>query len=106
MGLEEDRVSADDLADRLASIACGLAVRVRDDEPEANARWLDSQVHTVEELRALVFVLAAAVPIEVPWSHLTAWTRVIGGPDTVKAVLERRRVLEEALRPAKRGRAA
>jgi hypothetical protein len=99
-------MSQDELADRLASIACGLAVRVRDDEPAANARWLDSQIRSVEELRALVFVLAAAVPIEVPWSHLTAWTRMAGGPDTVKNVLERQRLLNEALAPAKRGRAA
>jgi hypothetical protein len=93
--------------DRLASIAIGLAVRVRDDEPEANARWLASQIQTPDEMRALVFVLAAAVPIEVPWSVLTDWTTKLGGPDTVAAIEERRRLLDEALRPnARRRRAA
>lgn len=94
----------DDLADRLASVAIGLAVRLRDDEPDANLRWLRGQV-TPEELEALVFVLAAAVPIEVPWTLLTDWTtRPL---DTMQAIEERRRILAEALRPgATRRRAA
>lgn len=95
--------SMEDRADRLAEVACELAVRVRDDDPEANARWLASQVCTIEELTALTFVLAAAVPVEVPWMHLTAWARLT--QDTTKAVLDRQRILNEALAP-KRGRAA
>ncbi len=87
--------SPDDRADRLASVAIGLAVRLRDDEPDANLRWLRAQI-APEEMEAFVFVLAAAVPIEVPWSLLTDWTtRPL---DTMKAIEERRRVLAEALR--------
>lgn len=97
--------SMEDRADRLAEVACELAVRVRDDDPEANARWLASQVGTLDELTALVFILAAAVPVEVPWAYLTAWARIAGGPDTTKAVLDRQRMLNEALAP-KRTRAA
>src|SRR5689334_24695953 len=40
--------------------------------PEANARWL-AAVTTAEERDALLFVLAAAVPVDRPWSRLTAW---------------------------------
>ncbi len=89
---------------RLAAVAIGLSVRVRDDDPESNARWLASQIQSVEEMRALIFVLAAAVPIEVPWSVLTDWTTKLGGPDTVAAIEERRRILDEALRPNARRR--
>jgi hypothetical protein len=72
--------------DRLEQIAAQLAARVRDDEPDANRRWLHA--HTAaDEREALLYVLAAAVPVNVPWSHLTTWTRVAGGEDA----LERRR---------------
>jgi len=82
--------------DRLASIAIGLAVRIRDDEPEANLRWLRAHI-TPEEMEAFVFVLGAAIPIEVPWSTLTAWT--VPGADTPRAIEARRKTLNEALRP-------
>lgn len=82
--------------DRLASIAIGLAVRIRDDDPAANLRWLRSQI-APDEMENLVFVLAAALPIEVSWSVLTAWT--VPGADTPRAIEERRRVLIGALKP-------
>lgn len=95
-------MTPDERADLLAEIACGLAVRVRDDDPASVHRWLK---HSLAELGGaeqdwigLCMVLAAAVPIEISWSALTAWTRKPGGPDTVAAVLERRKVLNEALR--------
>jgi hypothetical protein len=84
--------------DRLAEVAIGGAVRVRDDDPEANLRWLRAQVRP-DEYEALIFVLFAAVPIEVSWSTLTEWTHKVGGADTIKAVTERRRILNEALSP-------
>ena len=99
-------MDSDALADRLAEVAISGAVRARDDEPDANLRWLRAHVRP-EEYEALIFVLFAAVPIEVSWSLLTEWTRKPGGPDTIKAVEERRRLLDEALRPnARRRRAA
>ena len=62
-----------DRADRLAGIAVELAVRIRDDEPTAVHRWLRSEMDG-EDWLALAVVLAAAVPVDEPWSHLTAWT--------------------------------
>lgn len=61
--------------DRLASIASQLAARVRDDNAEANARWLQAMLPDPEERDALPFVLAAAVPDDRPWLELTAWAR-------------------------------
>lgn len=85
--------------DRLATVAMGLAVRVRDDNPDSNLRWLRSQIDTAEDLTALVFILAAAVPIEVPWSLLTEWAQ---GPVTWEMIQERRRILNEAIGPKRR----
>ncbi len=59
---------------RLESIAQQLIARVRDDEPDANARWL-AAVTTPSERDALLYVLAAAVPAERRWWDLTEWTR-------------------------------
>lgn len=59
-------------ADRLARIAQDLAVRVRDDDPAANGRWLELAT-TGEERWALLFVLAAAVPTDRPWPALVEW---------------------------------
>lgn len=66
--------SPDDRADRLASIAAQLAGRVRDDNPDANARWLES-ITDERDRWELLFVQAAAIPADVKWSILTAWTR-------------------------------
>ena len=57
----------------MAEIAVELAVRIRDDEPTAVHRWLRSEMDG-EDWVALAVVLAAAVPVDEPWSHLTAWT--------------------------------
>ncbi|GLY21670.1 hypothetical protein Misp04_14020 [Micromonospora sp. NBRC 101691] len=64
----------DEYADRLAEIAQELVVRVRDDDPEANLRWLTNTLRTHDERVHLLFVLAAAVPDDRPWHLLTAWT--------------------------------
>jgi hypothetical protein len=61
--------------DRLAQVAVELTERVRDDNPEANARWLATALPDPADHFRLLFVLAAAVPDDRPWSHLTAWAR-------------------------------
>jgi hypothetical protein len=66
----------DDYADQVADVAQELVVRVRDDDPEANARYIRSVVDGEQDLIALALVLAAAVPTDQPWRHLTAWTHV------------------------------
>lgn len=58
--------------DDLAAIADQLRHRVRTHTPEDNARWLDLNV-AGPEWPALAIVLAAAVPVNVPFTHLTAW---------------------------------
>lgn len=58
----------------LESIAQQLVARVRDDDPEANQRWLHN-VTTPADREALLYVLAAAVPETPTWQALTAWTR-------------------------------
>ena len=64
----------------LESIAQQLAARVRDDEPEANLRWLRAELGTdpnapISDEERLLFLLAAAYPIEQTWRQATAWTR-------------------------------
>lgn len=83
---------ADMNIDDLEALAQELVVRVRDDSPEDNGRWL-TNVTSEEERWALLFVLAAAIPDDRPWRHLTMWTYGFGGPDTADACLERRRAL-------------
>lgn len=68
---------ADVLADRLAEVAIELMCRVRDDDPRANARWLQAVIGP-EELPALAIVLAAAIPVDRPWLELTSWSREHG----------------------------
>lgn len=63
-------------ADELAELATELVVRVRDDEPEANFRWLRAVLPEPEDWFALVFLLACAVPDDRSWTALTAWTRL------------------------------
>jgi hypothetical protein len=63
-------------ADRLAAIAAELAVRVRDDDPEANGRWLAAALPDPADWFRLAFVLAAAVPDDRSWRELTAWTAI------------------------------
>lgn len=92
--------------DKLASIAQQLAGRVRDDDPIANQRWLHL-LTTPEEREALLYLLAAAVPVDVPWTQLTAWARISAKvKDDPEVIAERNRVLDEALRGAARSRTA
>jgi ribosomal protein S21 len=58
----------------LEQVAVQLVSRVRDDDPEANARWLHTQLPNPTDWRNLAFVLAAAVPEDRTWRQLTAWT--------------------------------
>ena len=58
--------------DKLVSVAMQLAGRVREDDPEANQRWLHAHT-TPDEREALLYVLAAAVPIDVEPSVLFDW---------------------------------
>jgi hypothetical protein len=61
--------------DRLAEIAVELAVRIRDDDPEANGRWLKAQLPNSADWFRLAFALAAAVPDDQSWTSLTDWAR-------------------------------
>jgi len=80
--------------DQLERVAQELVLRVRDDEPDGNGRWL-AAVTDEHDRWALLFILAAAVPDDRSWKHLTLWTYGLGGPDTDDAVQARRRVLLE-----------
>jgi hypothetical protein len=100
--------------DRLAQVAAQLAARVRDDEPDANARWLLATT-SADERWALLFVLAAAVPDDRPWRQLVLWTDTTvntggGQPDTPadtvarqadspRDIQRRREILVSALAP-------
>lgn len=57
---------------RLANIGQELVGRVRDDDPQANRRWLHA-LTTAEERDALVYVLAAMVPADKSLSALLGW---------------------------------
>ncbi|BAL85488.1 hypothetical protein AMIS_2680 [Actinoplanes missouriensis 431] len=61
--------------DRLAALAVQLVERVRDDNPQANLRWLLAELPDPADRTSLLFILAAAVPTDRPWAHLTAWAR-------------------------------
>jgi hypothetical protein len=93
-------VNVDELADKLAELACQLVARVREDDPQANQRWLHL-LTTPEEREAMLYILAAAVPVDQPWSHLTAWRRT-KAPEDPAVIAERRRILNESLSPAPR----
>ena len=62
----------------LESVAAQLAARVREDDPEANLRWLRAELGTdprapVSDVERLLFIMASAVPDTERWSDLTAW---------------------------------
>jgi hypothetical protein len=59
--------------DRLAEIALELACRVREYDPIDNGRWLQA-VTSVDDRWCLLFVMAGAIPIDVPWGQLVGWT--------------------------------
>lgn len=61
--------------DDLARIAVELATRVRDVDAARNGTWLAAVLPEPGDWFRLCFVLAAAVPDDRPWMHLTAWTR-------------------------------
>lgn len=75
----------DEYADKIAAIAVELVQRVRDDDPDDYGRWLRNTV-APEDWEALAVVLAAAVPTDRPWSHLTAWARMPRAPRNDEAV--------------------
>lgn len=66
--------------ERLEAIAQELVCRIRDDDPEANDRWLRS-VTTEQERHALLYLLAAAVPDDRSWRSLTAWVNRKPAPE-------------------------
>jgi hypothetical protein len=66
--------------DRLAEIAAQLVGRVRDDVPEANARWLQMQLPDPADWFRLCFALACAVPDDRSWNSLVHWTQVMSTP--------------------------
>ena len=59
-------------AERLAHIAAQLAARVRDEEPDAVARWLAAELDGLERWQ-LLFMLAAMVPVEQTPAQLLSW---------------------------------
>lgn len=61
------------MLDRLQAVAAQLAARVRDEDPQANARWLMATLPDPADRFALHFVQAAATPVDQPWSQLVAW---------------------------------
>lgn len=73
-----------DRADELAQIANELIVRVRDEPAVANGRWLEAMLPDPADWFHLSFMLACAVPDDVPWRHLTAWTAI--GPSAAPLV--------------------
>lgn len=71
---------------RLESLAQQLAARVRDDDPEANLRWLRAQLGVdpaapVSDIERLLFLVAGAIPDNRPWWDLTEWART---PDEIE----------------------
>jgi hypothetical protein len=64
---------------RLESVAQQLAAHIRDDDPDANARWLSAVLPDPVDWFRLSFVLGAAVPTDRTWSQLTDWTWAVDG---------------------------
>lgn len=77
----------------LTRIAQELVVRVRDDDPEANAQWLSGVLRDPGDWFRLAFLLATAVPDDQTWTQLTSW--FTGDGDRAEA---RRRHWREAKR--------
>lgn len=67
-------MNVDEVADRLSAIAAELVVRVRDELPEDNRRWLMETLPDRADWLRLCVVLAAAVPDDRPWSELIGWS--------------------------------
>jgi riboflavin biosynthesis pyrimidine reductase len=88
--------------DELAEVAAQLVGRVREDDPAANARWLDAVCPAPADRYALLFVLAAAVPVDRPWRQLTKWAHSLA-PVEINAESLPPEVDEVALRRALHG---
>jgi len=65
---------------RLEAIAQQLAARVRDEDPDTVAQWLNTELPNPADWFRLAFVLAAAVPDDKRWSDLIRW---IDRPDPI-----------------------
>ena len=59
-------------AERLAHIAAQFAACIRDDDPEATARWLCAELDGAQRWQ-LLFMLAAMVPVDHTPAQLLAW---------------------------------
>lgn len=59
-------------AERLAFVAAQFAGRVRDDDPDAVARWLCAELDGVQRWQ-LLFMLAAMMPVDQTPAQLLAW---------------------------------
>lgn len=81
-------MTAEEREDRLAEVAAQMAGRVRWYGPDDNAIWLQHELPDPQDQYALLFVLAAAVPIDERWSDLVAWAR----PGVREVVCERFRL--------------
>lgn len=64
---------ADQYAARLADLGRQLAVRVRDNDPADNQRWLHEVLPDPDQREHLLYVLAAAMPLNRSIRSLTAW---------------------------------
>lgn len=64
----------DEEVEPIARVAAQLVSRVREFGPDDNERWLRHELPDPADQHALLFVLAALVPADLPWSALTAWT--------------------------------
>jgi hypothetical protein len=84
-------MATDERLDELANIAAQLSARVRDDDPAAVGRWLEAVAPTSADRWALLFVLAAAVPLDRPFAHLVAWVRTVAVEHD--EVIEQRRAI-------------
>lgn len=85
---------AEERAQHLGSIAQQLAGRIRDEDPEDVGRWLRAELPNPADWFELCFALAAAMPVDVSFSLLTAWTNEGGDP-----VINQRRAILLARSP-------
>jgi hypothetical protein len=80
-------------AERLAQVAVELVARVRDEPADANWRWFLAALPDPLDREHIAFVLAAAVPVDQPWSHLTRWAQLA---DVRELVAERYQIERRA----------
>lgn len=94
----------DERADYLAEVAQELITRIRDDDPEANGRWLAAMLPNPIDWWQLIFVQAAANPDDKTFRSLTAWVEKRGEvearrlmPHGTAAAASRHRYYQEQL---------